>query len=143
MSRERGSTIPLLIFSSFVILALIVVTLSATSLLIERKRLYAVADGAALAACEQRDPTAYTYAEGVLTVKLTDAQVQDAVVAYLAALEQNHAPIDLESATSPDGKSARVRLSTMWRPPILSTLIPMELRLAVTATARSAFTAAN
>ncbi|MEP6482002.1 MAG: pilus assembly protein TadG-related protein [Rhodoglobus sp.] len=137
---EDGSTLPLTIFFGFLSLVLVLLVVAATSLYLERKRLFTLADGAALVGAEaftldevSRTPTGYR-------PTLTTPEVAAAVDGYLAtaptgALES----LAIESAKSVDGRSATVSLSAYWRPPVLVLLVPSGLRLEVTAVARSVF----
>lgn len=134
---ERGSTIPLLIFYCFLGLSVIAVVVAATSLYIERKRLFTLADGASLAATENFSIAQITRDGDSLNVHLSDEQVRRAASAYLQATGQAEAHI--VSALSPDGKSARVTISASWSRPILGELIPWRLPLQVTSTARTVF----
>ena len=138
---DRGSTLPLI--AGYAGLALVVVLLvtAATALYLERTRLFTLADGAALVGAESFQLSDVTLRDGaVLRPRLQDARVRADVVEYLAA-----APTDafdglaLESASTPDELSARVTLSSYWRPPALTLFVPEGLRLEVTATARSVF----
>jgi hypothetical protein len=43
----------------------------------------------------------------------------------------------IEAATSPDGQSAEVSLSSSWRPPVLTLFVPEGVRLEATSSARS------
>ena len=47
LASDRGSIMPLTVFFAFLSLALILVVVAATSLYVERKRLFTLADGAA------------------------------------------------------------------------------------------------
>ena len=140
LDSEEGSTLPLTIFYGLLSLLLILLVVAATSLYLERKRLFTLADGAALVGAEAFDlGTVSLTAAGPRPV-LTTADVASAVGGYLA-----NAPVDrfeslrLERAESTDGRSATVALSSHWRPPLLSLLVPEGIRIDVTAVARSVF----
>jgi hypothetical protein len=45
----------------------------------------------------------------------------------------------LEEATTRDGESATVTLSSIWRPPIVTVFFPEGWRIETTATARAVF----
>ena len=45
----------------------------------------------------------------------------------------------LEEATTVDGLSATVTVSSVWRPPVVTVFVPEGLRIEATATARSVF----
>lgn len=140
MRDEDGSTLPLIIFFGFLSLALILLVVAASSLYLERKRLFTVADGAALSGAEafELDDVALT-GSGPRPV-LRSRDVAAAVRDYLASA----APSSLESLTvdaaeAVDGRSATVTLSAYWRPPVLSILVPKGFRIEVTSVARSVF----
>jgi hypothetical protein len=140
LTSDDGSTLPLTIFFGFLSLVLILLVASASSLYLERKRLFTLADGAALAGAE-----AFTLDEVALTpngprVTLRDQDVAVAVATYLATSDTAQMQsLTLEQAGTLDGRSATVRLSAYWRPPILSILAPAGMRLEVTSVARSVF----
>ena len=138
---DRGSTLPLVIGYAGLALVVVLLVTAATALYLERTRLFTLADGAALVGAESFDLDDVTVREGeVLRPRLTDSRVRADVVAYLsAAPTSSFEGLELESATPPDGLSARVTLSSYWRPPALTLLLPEGLRLEVTATARSVF----
>ncbi|MDQ1564571.1 MAG: hypothetical protein QOI14_1522 [Actinomycetota bacterium] len=137
---EDGSTLPLIIFYAALSLALILLVVAATSLYLERKRLFTLADGAALAGAEAFDLRRVTVTGDGPRATLLSADVAAAVRQYLEG-----APVDgleqlsVERAESPDGRSAAVRLSAYWRPPMLTVLVPDGIRLDVSAVARSVF----
>ncbi|BDZ44329.1 pilus assembly protein TadG-related protein [Naasia aerilata] len=120
-------------------LALILVVAAATSLYLERKRLYTVADAAALAAAQSFPLDTVTVEDGRVRLALRDADTERAVREYLAAAPADLPDLALEEATTSDGRSASVTLSASWRPPLASFLLPDGLRLRVTSVARTAF----
>lgn len=137
---ETGSTLPLAIFFMFLAVVVILGVMGATSLYIERKRLLTLADGAALAGAEAFDLSAVTATDDGLRATLDSGDVGAAAADYLAAAP--HGSLDglrLESAGSPDGRSAEVSLSAWWRPPVLVLVLPDGIRLDVESTARSVF----
>lgn len=137
---DEGSTLPLTIFFGFLSLLLVLLVVAATSLYLERKRLFTPADGAALVGAEaftldqvSRTPQGYR-------PTLTSPEVAAAVGNYLAtAPTGNLESLTVESASTLDGRSATVSLSAYWRPPVLTLFVPSGLRLEVTAVARSVF----
>jgi hypothetical protein len=138
---DRGSILPLI--AGFGALALTVVMLgsAATSLYLERTRLFTLADGAALAAAESFDlDSVRPTAEGVLRPRLTQPEVAAAAADYLARAPGSRLDgLQLVSATTPDGLSARVTLAAVWSPPVVSVFVPEGIPLRVTATSRSVF----
>jgi hypothetical protein len=137
---EDGSTLPLTIFFGFLSLVLVLLVVAATSLYLERKRLFTLADGAALVGAE-----AFTLDEVSLTANgyrptLTSPEVASAVTSYLATtVNGDLQSLAVEGAGTLDGRSATVSLSAYWRPPVLTLFVPSGLRLEVTAVARSVF----
>lgn len=137
---EEGSSLILTIFYSAFSLLLILIVVSATSLALERKRLFNEADGAALAGADAYDLSALHGGADAPVPVLHDSDVHAAAQEYLA-LVKNTSLEDrvLENASSPDGSSAQVTLSAAWRPPVLTLFVPEGIRLSATASARSVF----
>ena len=138
---ETGSTLLLTIFYGMLSLVLILVAVAATSLYLERKRLFTVADGAALVGAEAFDLDRVARDDaGLLRPRLETSEVQRAVHTYfdgnpVTAFDG----LTLERAESVDGRSATVALSAQWRPPLVSLLVPQGIRIDVEAVARSVF----
>lgn len=138
--HEDGSTLPLVIFYGFLSLVLILLVVAATSLYLERKRLFTLADGAALVGAEAFELEGVDLGAGRPRTAIDSADVREAVDGYLAAAPTaQFEALVLERADSADGRSATVSLSAYWRPPVVSLLVPAVLRIDVTATARSIF----
>ncbi|TFB51218.1 pilus assembly protein TadG-related protein [Cryobacterium tagatosivorans] len=138
--EEDGSTLILTVFYCCLSLLLILGVAAATSLYLERKRLFTLADGAALAGAEAFPLDAVRITEAGMRPGLRSADVADAVSGYLAAAP--HAEFDglrVSRADSADGQSATVSLSARWRPPVLALLLSAGVPLEVTAVARSVF----
>jgi len=140
-SNDDGSTLPLIIFYGFLSLVLVLLVVAATSLYLERKRLFTAADGAALVGAESFDlDDVELTAEGTLRPELKSKVVAAAVSDYL---DENPVgefeKLRVERAVSEDGLSATVELSAYWRPPIVSLLVPEGFRIEVQAVARSVF----
>lgn len=137
---DDGSIMPLTIFYGFLSLVLILLVVAATSLYLERKRLFVLADGAALVGAEAFDleDVSLTASGWRPTLEATD--VAAAVTDYVGAnpVETLEA-LTIENAATLDGRSATVSLSAYWRPPVLSLLVPEGFRIEVTAVARSVF----
>lgn len=140
-TEDDGSILPLI--AGYAALSLVVVLLvtAATSLYLERKRLFSLADGAALVGAESFDLAAVRPAGAASEgrgPRLTTSGVQRDVTAYLAqAPTADLTALTLESADTIDGLSATVTLSSSWSPPVVTLFIPEGIRLEVTATARS------
>ncbi|WP_166865446.1 pilus assembly protein TadG-related protein [Salinibacterium sp. ZJ70] len=137
---DDGSTLPLVAFYAFLALATVLIVTAATSLYLEKKRLFTLADGAALVGAEAFELSAVSLASGSPRPLLDDTDVESAVSEYLAA-----APITgfdglaIDDASSPDGRSATVTLSATWHPPVVTIFVPDGIRIDATATARSVF----
>ncbi len=131
-SRDDGSVLLLTLGYALLALALIFVSVCATDLYISQKRVDAIADAAALAGAD-----GFTLAvEGTMArADLTDQGVRVQVDGLLAALPS---AVALESASSPDGRSARVTVSTVWHPPLVSLFVTDGVRLEATGTSRTA-----
>jgi hypothetical protein len=137
---DDGSTLLLTIFYGFLALVLILLVVAATSLYLERKRLFTLADGAALVGAEAfaLDGVALT-PQGPRPV-LESPEVAAAVDTYVAAAPgRRFEALRIERAETVDGRSATVSLSAYWRPPLVSLLLPEGIRLEVTSVARSVF----
>ena len=138
---EEGSTLLLTIFYSALCLVLILLVVAATSLYLERKRLFTLADGASLVGAEAftlADPTT-TNPRGTRPI-LTSPEVASAVSDYLADNPADHfTALRVERAVSVDGRSATVELSCYWAPPVLTLFVPKGFRIDVTSIARSVF----
>ncbi len=138
--EEDGSTLILTIFYGMLALILVLLVTAATSLYLERKRLFSLADAAALVGAEAFELTTVSVTDGVPAVTLRSADVNAAVTDFL-----NENPVGsfeelrLEQAATVDGKSATVTLSSYWRPPVLTAFVPAGIRLDVTSVARSVF----
>lgn len=139
LREEDGSTLPLMIFYGFLSLVLVMLVVGATSLYLERKRLFTLADGAALVGAEAFDLDAASLAGAGPRPVLETADVA-AVGDYLSSAPTGGLEsLSVERAETLDGRSATVALSAYWRPPIVSPLVPEGFRIDVTAVARSVF----
>jgi Flp pilus assembly protein TadG len=136
---ERGSTLLLTIFFSFLGLSLVLVVAAATSLYLDRKRLFTVADGAALAAAEAWSLDSIRIDDDELAFDLDDDDVQRVAADYLAVAAHELDQVELVSASSADGRSATIPLRAVWHAPIHTELLPVAVPIEVTTTARSVF----
>jgi hypothetical protein len=120
--RESGRI--MLLTSTFVAFALMLVAVvaSASAVHLDRKTLYDVADLAAADAASAMSPDAFYAGAGApadgAPLTLSDADVRTAVEQYLAEHPAG-IPLAVTGASSPDGRSARVSLATVSRPPLL------------------------
>jgi uncharacterized membrane protein len=140
LRSEDGSTLLLTIFYAALCLALILLVVAATSLYLERKRLFTLADGASLVGAESftlDDVTPTAHGNRPI---LTSPEVASAVSTFLADNPADHfTDLHVERAASVDGRSATVELSCYWAPPVLTLFIPKGFRIEVTSIARSVF----
>lgn len=139
LARDDGSTLVLTIFYGFLSLVLVLLVVAATSLYLERKRLFTLADGAALVGAEAFELDDVLLTPNGYRPTLQSADVAAAVSAYLGLAPGNFESLAVERAETVDGRSATVSLSAYWRPPVVSLLVPEGFRIEVTAVARSVF----
>lgn len=124
---DDGQTMVLSIVLGLVVLALVLVLASVAALYLERKQLFDLADAMAADAADAIDETEYFLGPDEST--LSDASVAASVSAYLdqapAQVADQFEQLRVVSATSPDGRIARVHLSARARPPLIPwVLIP-------------------
>ncbi len=136
--EEEGSTLLLTLGFLALALSLVIAVAAATSLLIERRRLFTVADGAALAAAEAFALEQVRFDGASATPELADAAVDAAAADWAARAAGGLADVQVEGASA-DARSASVTVSSAWRPPVVSLLLPEGMRLDVTSTARAVF----
>ncbi|MCU1544144.1 MAG: hypothetical protein JWM50_2009 [Microbacteriaceae bacterium] len=137
---DDGSILPLTIFFGLLSLALVLLVVAATSLYLERKRLFTLADGAAIVGAEAFDLDDVTMTAAGVRPELHSTAVAAAVTDYVsAAPDRGFESLAVERAVSADGRSATVELSAHWHPPVVSLLVPDGFRIEVTAVARSVF----
>lgn len=137
---DEGSTLPLVAGFGALALALVLVAAAASSLYLERKQLFTLADGAALVGAEAFDLADVAVTDGRPEVVLEPADVRRDVVAFLASTpDGGFEGLVLEEATTRDGETASVTLSAVWRPPIVTVFFPEGVRIQTTATARAVF----
>lgn len=143
--QDDGQIMVLSLGFGVLALLLVLVVTAATGVHLDRKRLLALADLAALAAADQVSST-YFSEEGARAtggVPLTDATVRAAVEEYVAANPEPAARWDgvrVLEASTPDGRSAVVRLGAVTRPPLVTwVLAPWSdgIELVVDANARA------
>ena len=136
---DDGSTLLLTIFYGALALALIVVVVGATALLVERRRLFTLADGAALHAAESFALSQIAFDGEQPSPQLADDAVENAAASWLASAPTELEEVRLVSAQSLDAQTAEVTIAAAWRPPIVSLLLPDDIPLDVTVMARSVF----
>lgn len=128
---DEGSILPLTIGYALLAIVLILVCVDATSLYLAHKRTEAVADAAALAGSDGFELAGDADAP---VLRLTDADVE----AQASEIVAVYGSASLVDARTPDGASARVTVSTLWRPPIMTLFVPDGVTLQATATSRTA-----
>ena len=137
---DIGSTLLLTIFYGFLSLVLVLLVVAASSLYLERKRLFTLADGAALVGAESFALGDVAQTPSGVRATLDSAEVASAVDEYLeTAPGDRFESLAVERAESVDGRSATVTISAYWRPPVVSLLVPEGIRIEVTAVGRSVF----
>ena len=136
---DTGSTLLLTIFYCFLGLSIVLVVVSATTLYLERKRLFTIADGAALAAAEAWSLETVRLEGDRLDIELDSADVRAAAADYLAATATELDDVELVRAASVDGRTATVTLRSTWEAPLHTELVPLSVPIEVTVTARSVF----
>lgn len=136
--EEEGSTLVLAIGFAALALALVLAVAAATSMLVERRRLFTVADGAALAAAEAFALEQVRFDGASAAPQLADPTVERAAAEWAATAGAGLDGVRVEGASA-DARSASVTVSSAWRPPVVSLFLPAGLRLDVTSTARAVF----
>jgi len=140
LSADGGSMLPLVIFFGFLGIAVVLIVTAATSLYLEKKKLLALADGAALVGAEAFDLTAVALTAGGPRLMLESEDVASAVAGYVAGPQsERFDDLAVDAAFTPDGRSATVTLSSSWRPPVVTLFVPDGIRVEATSSARSVF----
>jgi hypothetical protein len=138
--EETGSTIPLIVGFAGLALVLIFTVVAASSVYVERKRLFDLADGAALSGAEAFDIDDVVETPHGPRPVLRSPEVAAAVRDYLAATPTGDlSELKVVDAETLDGTSATVTLSAHWRPPVFTLLGQEGFPVRVTVVARSVF----
>lgn len=122
---DDGQVMLLAIAYGVLALLLVTVVVSATAVHLERKRLLATADLAALAAADAVDASRFYAAnppEVDPLVELTPASVREAVSEHLATSPEagRLTGLTVVEATTDDGRTARVTLRSLAQVPLIS-----------------------
>ncbi|GAA4282841.1 hypothetical protein GCM10022261_03720 [Brevibacterium daeguense] len=126
---------PLAIGFTTIALMLILLAAVITDIYLAHRKLYALADSAALAAADSFEP-AYG---GEPAILFTDAAVADEAQEYLGRAQPSPAFRTLRAmGRSPDGRSVEVTLHAQYRPPLLSPFAPEGIGMIATARVRGA-----
>ncbi|QTX04319.1 pilus assembly protein TadG-related protein [Agromyces archimandritae] len=136
---ERGSTLLLALGYGVLALAVILVIVSATSLYVERKRLFTLADGAALAAAESFGTSNMGMIDGELVIGLDGGSVRAVAADYLGIAEHGLHEVRIVAAEPAVDGGARVTLSAVWVAPLSTELVPITVPIQVTASAEAFF----
>jgi uncharacterized membrane protein len=115
----------------------VVGVIDSTNLALARTQLQSIADGAALAAAQSITPNNAAVTGGRLVIALTPATIRSAARQFVR--DSAEPGVRVSAVTTPDGQTAIVTLTRVWRAPIASELIPLRLRLTATARARTIF----
>ena len=135
---QRGSTLPLIAGALALTVALVVGVVSATSLIIERHRLVALAEATALRAAESFDPARLRRGAEELIAPLDNARVNRAAREFLATTPAHaHTDLRLIRADTPDGRRARVILQSTWQAPVWSQFLPVTIPVRAEASSRA------
>ena len=145
LEDDEGQVLVLVLVYFLVTVSLVAVVASASAVHLERKRLLALADAAALDAADALDPGVfYRHGAGPRTgVPLTDGSVRASVDDYVEAAGARERFTDFAVAPSTgsrDGRTAEVTLVARARPPLVGPVLATfaeGIRLEVTTTART------
>lgn len=138
-AEEDGHVMVLLIGYVLLVLLLITVVAAAGSIYVGHKKLFSLADGAALAAADTFELSGGS-TDGDPGTLLTSHGVLAAAQDYLAGNEvpEGLDGIVLDSTTgAADGRTAQVSLSAVVHPLFINFLVPGGIDIAVTSTARA------
>ncbi|OUM39805.1 pilus assembly protein TadG-related protein [Arthrobacter sedimenti] len=142
---EDGQVGVLVIGYLLISLLVVTVVLAVSAVYIEHKKLLSAADGAALAAADNYSIPVGTGGAGATTPLpvLQDSGVEESTAGYLAATgaDARFEQLTIDPATgAPDGRTARVVLTAVARPPIGNFLVPAGIPITVQADARAELT---
>jgi hypothetical protein len=135
--NDRGSILPLIAGAALLALVVVFGVSAATSLVVERQRLFALADAAAVVAAESFNPRNVVLTSQGIVAPITSDEVRAYTVAYISAVGPGPLKgLALERALSVNGQVVEVRVSSVWSPPLVSDFFPTSLRIGVTARAQ-------
>jgi hypothetical protein len=143
--HEDGQVGVLIIGYLLISLLVVTVVLAVSSVYIGHKKLLSAADGAALAAADNYSIDVGTgSAAGTAPLPaLADSGVEEATAAYLSTTgaAARFEGLAVDPATgAPDGRTARVVLTAVVRPPIVNFLVPEGIIVVARADARAELT---
>ena len=138
--REEGSALPLALVLFLIAVSFVAVVAGASALHLDRLRLLTVADGAALAAAESFRVADVAVEGDQVRPRLRDDRVREAAADAVAAADRaDLTDLRLVSAGTTDERVAAVVVSAVWRPPIVSSLLPLSVPIRVRSTAAARF----
>jgi uncharacterized membrane protein len=139
-TSEDGQVGVLIIGYLLISLLVITVVVAVSSVYIEHKKLLSAADGAALAAADAYSIDVSVGGSTTPLPALRDAGVEESVTGYLTATgaTTRFEQLAIGPATgAPDGRTARVVLTAVVRPPIVNFLVPAGIPITAEAHARA------
>lgn len=141
---ESGQVGVLIIGYLLVCLLVVTVVLAVSAVYIEHKKLLSAADGAALAAADEYSIGVGT-GDGAATPlpALQTSGVERSTAGYLTAVgaDARFEQLAVDPATgAPDGRTARVVLTAVVRPPIVNFLVPDGIPIVAQSDARAELT---
>jgi uncharacterized membrane protein len=144
-TAEDGQVGVLIIGYLLISLLVVTVVLAVSAVYIEHKKLLSAADGAALAAADNYSIPVGAGGSGTTTPLpvLQDSGVEESTAGYLAATgaDARFEQLVIDPATgAPDGRTARVVLTAVVRPPIVNFLVPAGIPIVAQADARAELT---
>lgn len=141
--EDEGQISILVIGMMLILLLAMIVVMAVTSVHLAERKLQAHADHAALAAADTFTELQGTEGTGAAPAAvLDDASVSGAATSYLVTVDAEH---DLDSLAvgsgtgSADGRTARVHLTAVARPPVVAWFIPSGIPVEATGEARAEF----
>lgn len=136
---DEGSILPLVAAFSGLALALILVAAAASSLYLDNKRLYSLADGAALAGAQSFALDDVSFDGDRVRARLESPSVEQAAADFLVVAPQTVDEVTLVRAGTDDGVTASVTVAGVWRAPFLAPFFPEGVPIEATSVARTAF----
>ncbi|WP_343212847.1 pilus assembly protein TadG-related protein [Arthrobacter sp. Br18] len=140
---DEGQVSVLIIGYLLISLLVLTVVMAISAVYIEHKKLLSVADGAALAAADSFSIVGGSGGPGMPLPSLSGPAVQASVGDYLDRVGAGgrFSGLSIDPGTgAPDGRTARVVLTAVVRPPVVSILVPAGIPITAVADARSELT---
>lgn len=137
---EDGQIGVLVIGYLLVSLLVVTVVLAVSAVYIDHKKLLSAADGAALAAADNYSIDVGGGGTTTPLPSLQDAGVEESAAGYLAATgaAARFEQLSVDPSTgAEDGRTARVVLTAVVRPPLVSFLVPAGIPIVAQADARA------